>query len=151
MLFNIIKFELSYRLKRPATFIYFGILFFMAFLFLTTDIIQIGGGTGNVFRNSPYTINLAVCFLGVFSTMICSALMGVPVFRDFDNKFHEIYFSTPVKKFDYLLGRFFWLIYHYCVGFFRDFVGHIFRVYNAFSGTRPDNRLSFKKLFATLL
>ena len=78
----------------------------MAFLFLTTDIVQIGGGNGNVFRNSPFTINQAVCILGIFSAMICSALMGVPVFRDFDTKFHEIYFTTPIKKSDYLFGRF---------------------------------------------
>ncbi|MBL0047632.1 MAG: ABC transporter permease [Bacteroidetes bacterium] len=106
MFFTILKFELRYRFKRPATYIYFAILFFMAFLFLTTDVVQIGGGNGNVFRNSPFTINQAVLILGVFSTMICSALMGVPVFRDFDNKFHEIYFTTPIKKSDYLFGRF---------------------------------------------
>lgn len=106
MFFTILKFELKYRFKRPATYIYFAILFFMAFLFLTTDVVQIGGGNGNVFRNAPYTINQVVCILGIFSSMICSALMGVPVFRDFDNKFHEIYFTTPIKKFDYLVGRF---------------------------------------------
>lgn len=106
MFFTILKFELRYRFKRPATYIYFAILFFMAFLFLTTDVVQIGGGNGNVFRNSPFTINQAVIILGIFSSMVCSALMGVPVFRDFDNKFHEIYFTTPIRKFDYLVGRF---------------------------------------------
>ena len=106
MLLTILTFELRYRLKRPATYIYFAILFLMAFLFMTTDVIQIGGASGNVLRNSPFTINQAVCILGVFATMICSAIMGVPVFRDFDTKFHEIYFSSPISKFDYLLGRF---------------------------------------------
>ena len=105
MFLNIFLFELRYRLKRPATYIYFFILFAMAFLFIATDAISIGGSNGNVFRNSPYTINQVVLILGVFAAMICSAMMGVPVFRDFDNRFHEIYFSTPISKPAYLLDR----------------------------------------------
>jgi hypothetical protein len=78
----------------------------MSFLFVTTDIVQIGGSYGNVFRNSPYTINQTVLILNLFAAMICSAIMGVPVYRDFDNKFHEILFTTPITKFQYLTGRF---------------------------------------------
>ena len=107
MLLNILLFELRYRLNRPATYIYFGILFFLSFLFITTDVVQIGGSQGNVFRNSPYTINQTILILNLFSAMICSAIMGVPVYRDFENKFHEILFTTPITKLQYLFGRFF--------------------------------------------
>jgi len=103
---KILFFELRYRLNRPATYIYFGILFFISFLFITTDIVQIGGSQGNVCRNSPFTINQAVLVLNIFAAMICSAIMGVPVYRDFEHRFHEILFSTPISKLQYLLGRF---------------------------------------------
>lgn len=103
---KILFFELRYRLNRPATYIYFGILFFISFLFITTDIVQIGGSQGNVCRNSPFTINQAVLVLNIFAAMVCSAIMGVPVYRDFEHRFHEILFSTPINKFQYLLGRF---------------------------------------------
>lgn len=106
MLINIFLFELRYRLNRPATYIYFGILFLLSFLFITTDVVQIGGSQGNVFRNSPYTINQTVLVLNLFAAMICSAIMGVPVYRDFENRFHEILFTTPITKMHYLLGRF---------------------------------------------
>ncbi len=106
MLINILLFELRYRLNRPATYIYFGILFLMSFLFITTDVVQIGGSQGAVFRNSPYTINQTVLILNLFAAMICSAIMGVPVYRDFEHRFHEILFTTPINKFQYLLGRF---------------------------------------------
>ena len=105
-MFTIIKFELSYRLRRPATYAYFTILFLMCFLFSTTDGMQIGGATGNVLKNAPFVINQSVMILMVFSTMIISAVMGVPVYRDFEYNFHEIMFTTPVKKYQYLLGRF---------------------------------------------
>jgi ABC-2 type transport system permease protein len=106
MLFNILFFELRYRLNRPATYIYFGILFFIAFLFESTDVVQIGGSQGSIYRNSPYTINQAILVLSLFAAMICSAIMGVPVYRDFEHRFHEILFTTPISKLSYLLGRF---------------------------------------------
>jgi len=106
MLLKIILFELRYRLNRPATYIYFGILFMLSFLFITTDVVQIGGSSGNVFRNSPFTINQTVLILNLFAAMICSAIMGVPVYRDFEHRFHEILFTTPITKLQYLLGRF---------------------------------------------
>ena len=106
MLLNVFFFELRYRLNRPATYIYFGILFLMSFLFITTDVVQIGGSQGAVFRNSPYTINQTVLILNLFAAMICSAIMGVPVYRDFEHRFHEILFTTPISKLQYLLGRF---------------------------------------------
>lgn len=106
MLLKIIIFELRYRLNRPATYIYFVILFFLSFLFITTDVVQIGGSQGSVFRNSPFTINQTVLILNLFAAMICSAIMGVPVYRDFEHRFHEILFTSPITKFQYLLGRF---------------------------------------------
>lgn len=106
MLWEIFTFELKYRLKRPATYLYFLILFLMSFLFITTDVIRIGGGAGNVFHNSPFVINQTVLVLSIFASLMCSAVMGVPIFRDFDHRMHEIYYTMPIRKFPYLVGRF---------------------------------------------
>jgi len=103
---QILTFEIRYRLKRPATYAYFIILFLMAFLAIYTRQLTIGESSGLVNRNSPYMINIMVMVMVIFGTMICSAVMGVPVFRDFENGFHEIMFTTPVKKWQYLAGRF---------------------------------------------
>jgi ABC-2 type transport system permease protein len=107
MFWKIFAFELKYRLKRPATYVYFFIFFFMTFMAVYSKYVGIGGEGGLVNKNSPYTINLVVMIMTIFGTMICSAIMGVPVFRDFEHNFHEIVFTTPVKKWEYLLGRFF--------------------------------------------
>ena len=55
-MWEIFKFELQYRMKRPATYLYFLIMFLMAFLAITTDVIQVGGGAGQVKENAPTTI-----------------------------------------------------------------------------------------------
>ena len=101
MFLEIFLFEIKYRLKRPATYSYFLILFFMAFMAVYSNHLNIGGAAGLVNKNSPHAINMMVCVMMIFGTMICSAIMGVPVFRDFENNFHEIMFTTPVKKCQY--------------------------------------------------
>ncbi|RDV10785.1 hypothetical protein DXT99_25725 [Pontibacter diazotrophicus] len=110
---EIFLFELKYRLKRPATYIYFGLLFLMAFLamlgiagaFGASVIIGDASG-GKVYANSPYQINWIVTLLSWFGVLITSAMMGTPVFRDFEHKTHSLYYTTPISKAGYLFGRF---------------------------------------------
>jgi ABC-type transport system involved in multi-copper enzyme maturation permease subunit len=103
---EIILFELRYRIKRPATYIYFAILFLMCFLAVTTDSVRIGGGVGQVKENAPITIASMMLIISVFSCLITSAVMGVAILRDFEHQTESMLFTTPIKKRDYLMGRF---------------------------------------------
>ncbi|MBX7125195.1 MAG: aminopeptidase [Cyclobacteriaceae bacterium] len=107
MFSEIFRFELKYRRARAATYIYFGIMLLMCFLSVTTEIVQVGNGVGQVKENAPTVINQLMMILGVFFTLITSAVMGVAVLRDFEHNTEAILFSTPMKKSSYLLGRFF--------------------------------------------
>lgn len=110
---EIFLFELKYRLKRPATYIYFGLLFLMAFLamlglagaFGASVIIGDASG-GKVYANSPYQINWIVTLLSWFGVLITCSMMGTPIFRDFEHKTHSLYYTTPISKAGYLFGRF---------------------------------------------
>lgn len=106
MFFEIFKFELKYRWKRPATYIYFAILFLLCFLAVTTDVVTIGGGVGQVKQNAPTVIARMMLIMSAFFMMITSAIMGVAVLRDFDHNTESMIFINPIKKRDYLLGRF---------------------------------------------
>lgn len=106
MWYKVFKFELQYRKKRPATYIYFGVLAFVSLMAISTDSIQIGGGTGLVKENAPATIAKMMVILSAFMMMITSAIMGVGILRDFEHKMESLLFSTPIKKWDYLFGRF---------------------------------------------
>ena len=101
-LLEILKFELRYRAKRPATYIYFGILFVMCFVAVTTDVVGIGGGVGQVKENAPINIATMMIIISIFGCLISSAVMGVAILRDFDHQTESLMFTTPIKKRDYL-------------------------------------------------
>ena len=106
MFFEILKFELKYRSKRPATYIYFGILFLMGFLAMTTDIVQAGGSNAMVKENAPAVIATMTMNMFLIVMFMASAVMGVAVLRDFEHQTESLMFSNPIKKRDYLFGRF---------------------------------------------
>jgi len=106
MLKEIFSFEIKYRKRRAATYIYFGIFFLMCLLAVTTDIVQIGGAQGQIKENAPYVIAQMTAIMGVFLTLVTSAIMGVPVLRDFEHNTEALMFSKPISKFSYLMGRF---------------------------------------------
>lgn len=103
---EVIRFELKYRLKRPATYIYFGLLLVIAFLAVTTDAVRAGGSGGKLMENAPSVIMLVMLFCMFLGTFIASAIMGVPVLRDFEHSTASMLFTTPLKKTQYLAGRF---------------------------------------------
>lgn len=107
MLREVIWFEWKYRLRRPATFIYFGILFFMAFGAVSLENLTVGGTTGLVKQNSPYQLSLmTVVLTAIPGFFISSAIMGVPVVRDADNNTQSMIYTSPITKLSYLTGRF---------------------------------------------
>ena len=114
MFLPILLFELKYRLKRPATWIYFAILFLMAFLLVTAAgggfgagvNVSIGGDGQAVKINAPFSVSITVAVLSVFGVIIASSLMGNPVYRDFEHRTHPLFYTTPISKLGYLGGRF---------------------------------------------
>ncbi|MFT6808617.1 MAG: ABC-2 type transport system permease protein [Saprospiraceae bacterium] len=101
---EILKFELSYRAKRPETYAFF----FVAVLIglLSVDFI-FEGGLGAVKMNSPYAIALSMSISQVLVLLISSMIMGVAVLRDYQYVMESLIFVTPITKMQYLLGRFF--------------------------------------------
>ncbi|WP_394750376.1 ABC transporter permease/M1 family aminopeptidase [Spongiimicrobium salis] len=100
---EIFLFELKYRLKRPATWAYFGILFVLTF------ILALGGNTPaseKVFLNAPGTIGQMLLIFSLFGILLSSAIMGVPVYRDIEHGTQNYYFSYPISEKGYILGRF---------------------------------------------
>lgn len=101
-----IKFEIKYRLSRPATYIYLALLLIMSFLATSTDIVRAGGSGGKVMENAPVILATIQTFMMLFGVFIISAVMGVPVLRDFEHKTHSMIFTSPISKFNYLGGKF---------------------------------------------
>ncbi|QCX00788.1 peptidase M1 [Aggregatimonas sangjinii] len=101
---EIFLFEIKYRLKRPATWAYFGILLLFGLFVAIGDN---GPASEKVFVNAPAAIATTLITISIFAIMIASAIMGVPVYRDIEHKTENYYFSYPISEKGYLAGRFF--------------------------------------------
>ncbi|WP_295802217.1 ABC transporter permease subunit [uncultured Microbulbifer sp.] len=106
MLLSIAKFEFRYQLRQPVFIVTSLIFFLLTFGATTADNIQIGGANGSTLINSPYAIMQTLLIMSVFGIFITTAFAANPVLRDRDMKMDGIVFSTPIRKRDYLLGRF---------------------------------------------
>ena len=104
----IYKFELNYNLKRMAPYIFFALVGFQAYL----DASNINPNHtyisvhGQVVHNAPATIANLLLVMSIFGGIFTIIFAATPVVRDFENKIHEFYFSSPITKLGYLAGRF---------------------------------------------
>ncbi|WP_179007121.1 ABC transporter permease/M1 family aminopeptidase [Winogradskyella forsetii] len=104
MWYQIFKFELHYRIKRPDTYVFF--LFLFLFSIVGVDFIFQGSEMGLMKKNSPIVIAKTMgAITGIFM-ILASMIMGVSVLRDFEYNIESLLFSTPINKKEYLLGRF---------------------------------------------
>lgn len=104
MWYEIFKFEIQYRIKRPDTYVFF--LFIFLFSIVGVDFIFQGTELGLMKRNSPVVIAKTMGAITGFFMILASMIMGVSVLRDFEYEIESLLFSTPIKKRDYLIGRF---------------------------------------------
>ncbi|HET9048543.1 MAG TPA: M1 family aminopeptidase [Chiayiivirga sp.] len=99
-------FELRQQFANPVFWIVAGVFALMAFAAASSDAVQVGGAIGNVLRNSPYVIVQLLAAFVSLSMLLVVIFISSSALRDFDNRSAELFFTTPVKKRDYLLGRF---------------------------------------------
>lgn len=103
MLFEICRFEINYRIRQYNTYVYFIIL--LLFAIVAVDFV-FEGQPGPLKRNAPIIIARTMGIMTALTLMIPSMIMGVAVLRDFDHRMESLLFVNPIKKSDYLLGRF---------------------------------------------
>ena len=106
MLLRILGFELAYRAKRPATYLYFAVLFLLCYLAIAVDEVSIGGASGQLKDDAAWIVAFQSLIMSVIGIFFSSAVMGVPILRDFEHRTSAMMFTAPIKKADYLLGRF---------------------------------------------
>src|SRR5688572_11806102 len=99
---EVFLFELRYRQKRAVTYVYFGLIFFVSFMTAASPKRE----TGQLMANSPYLIANITALMSLVFTVITSAIMAVSIIRDFEHSTETMLFTTPLKKIDYLMGRF---------------------------------------------
>ncbi|MFK7921081.1 MAG: ABC transporter permease, partial [Bacteroidia bacterium] len=114
MLKDIFLFEIRYRLQRPSFYVYAAVMLLTGILYgaILAGAIgveqsqQLTGGGQNL-ANSPVNLHVIIASVAqAIGTFVIAAFMAVPVFRDFKYNAHSIYFTKPINKVNYLLGRY---------------------------------------------
>ncbi|NMH26789.1 ABC transporter permease/M1 family aminopeptidase [Flavobacterium silvaticum] len=101
---EIFLFEIKYRSKRAATWLYYAAFLILGFLSVSQGWTP---ATEKVHHNSPFIIADCNVFFSMMMMLVCSAIMGVPLYRDIEHGTKNYYLSYPITKPGYFWGRFF--------------------------------------------
>lgn len=110
-------FELRCQLRAPLFWIVSGVFFLLTFGFMASDRIHIGD-TGNIHKNSPFTIGQTHLIMGLFYLFVATAFVAGAVLRDDETGFGPILRASPLAKRDYLYGRFAGAFAATCLAYF---------------------------------
>lgn len=91
---EIFRFEFVYQARRVRTWLYFAVLFVVAFL-LRNGVV-----------NSPFAISQETILAGMLWILMAPAVAGSAAARDVQTQMHSLVYTTPISKADYLGGRF---------------------------------------------
>lgn len=106
MINAITRFELRYHLRQPLFYILTALFFLLTFSAVTSDAVVIGGAVGNVNRNAPFVIMQFLLVMSVFGVLTTTAFVANAVHRDFELGTDALFFSSPIRTWQYLTGRF---------------------------------------------
>src|SRR5262245_23210928 len=103
---EIFRFELRYQLRQPIFWIGCAVFFLMTFLATTTDAVVIGGSSGQIHRNAAWVVMQMHLIMSPLGMFFVAAFVASSVVRDAQHRTEEIFYTLPLRKLDYLLGRF---------------------------------------------
>ena len=106
MLWHIAWFEIRYWLRSWMLWIFTLIIAAMIFGAASTDHIMVGGALSNTYRNAPFVIENFYAIIGLLNLLFATAFVNSAATRDFSHNTYEIVFTTPLRRRDFLFGRF---------------------------------------------
>jgi ABC-2 type transport system permease protein len=103
MFLKLFLFEIRYRLRRPAFYVYFAVtLLFIILYFAKGD----NGRAEKEWINSLPQVALNFTSVSIMLMLVSSAIMGTPLYRDLEYNTKEYYLSYPITEAGYFWGRF---------------------------------------------
>lgn len=106
MLKNLLWFEIRYWLRGWMVWVFLFIIGLMVFGAVSTDQVRIGSALENTDRNAPFVIQNYYSIMCLLTLLMTTAFVNSAAARDFAHNTYQIVFTTPLRKFDFLAGRF---------------------------------------------
>lgn len=97
---EVFRFEVEYRLRQPSTWVYALVLVGLPFLLMHA----IDGS--RQYLNAPQMIANASTILGSLGMLVTAGIFGDAAARDVQMRMHSLFYTAPIRKWDYLGGRF---------------------------------------------
>ncbi|MGD0415419.1 MAG: M1 family aminopeptidase [Terriglobales bacterium] len=107
MFLHIVWFEIRYWLRSWMLWIFTLIIAAMFFGAVSSDHVTIGEALSNTYRNAPFVIENYYAMVGLLALLMVTAFVNSAAARDFSHNTYQIIFTTPLRRRDFLLGRFF--------------------------------------------
>src|SRR3954452_25286527 len=99
-------FEIRYWLRSIMLWVFTGIVTLMVMLAMSTDQVQVGGSIGNTFRNAPFVVEQFYSIFWFITLLMVTAFANSAAAREFAYNMDQIVFTKPIRKMDFLVGRF---------------------------------------------
>ncbi|WP_058185950.1 ABC transporter permease/M1 family aminopeptidase, partial [Terracidiphilus gabretensis] len=103
---NFAWFEIRYWLKSVMLWVFTGIVALLVLLTMSTDQVTVGGAIGNTFRNAPYVVEQYYSIFWFITLLMVTAFVNSAAAREFTCNMNQIIFTKPIRKMDFLVGRF---------------------------------------------
>ncbi|MEO6103453.1 MAG: ABC transporter permease subunit, partial [Pseudoxanthomonas sp.] len=105
MTFEFFRFELREQLRSPLLWLMAALFALLGFGAASSDAVQIGGGLGNVYRNAPTVIATFMAIFTLLGMLVITMFISSALLRDFEQGTADLFFASPIRKRDYLIGR----------------------------------------------
>jgi ABC-2 type transport system permease protein len=99
---EIFRYEIQHRLRSVTTWIYAVFFLFIAFAMIHIDT----DGNSPTHVNAPSRLALLAIMAGLVGMLVSAALFGDAAIRDYESRMEPLVFTSPIRKIDYLGGRF---------------------------------------------
>jgi ABC-type transport system involved in multi-copper enzyme maturation permease subunit len=103
---EVFRFECAYQVRSPLFWVLAGAFFVLAFVAMASENVQVGGGTGNLDLNAHFAVLQTMQVFSVIAVLAVVAFVASPLMRDSEQKTLELFLSTGVPKWPWLLGRY---------------------------------------------
>jgi hypothetical protein len=106
MLRHLTAFELAYWLRSVTLWVFLLVITALIMGASSSDDVVIGAALSNTLRNAPYVVQNFYAMAGLLTLLMATAFVNSAATRDFALNTDQILFATPLRRRDYVLGRF---------------------------------------------
>ena len=103
MFWEIFRFEIQNKLRRPAIYLYLAAILIFTVMSFATASLPLGE---KQHINSPQMIAFWCAAMSMVMMLVGSSVMGMSLFRDIENNTKDYYLTYPITKSGYFWGRF---------------------------------------------